>query len=55
MRIAVTPSNKGSEDIISGDQTHASGTGHHMKSAAKKCNEFSFIHFDRFFLFKGSN
>jgi hypothetical protein len=49
MRIAVTPSSKGSEDIKPGEQTHASGTGHHMKTAAKKCNEFIFIHFDRFF------
>jgi hypothetical protein len=39
MRTAVTPPNKGSEDVKpGGDQGHASGTGHHMKTAAKKCN-----------------
>lgn len=40
MRTAVTPPNKGSEDIKPGDQTHATGTGHHMKTAAKKCKHF---------------
>lgn len=37
MRAAVSPPNKGSEDVKPGDQGHASGTGHHMKTAAKKC------------------
>lgn len=39
MRTSVTPANKGSEDVKPGDQTHASGTGHHMKASAKKCND----------------
>ena len=37
MRAAVTSPNKGSEDVKPGDQAHASGTGHHMKTVAKKC------------------
>jgi hypothetical protein len=45
MRTAVSPPNKGSDDIKPGEQTHASGTGHHMKSAAKKCNELVFLRF----------
>ncbi|CAF0891625.1 unnamed protein product [Adineta steineri] len=36
MRTTVSPPNKGSEDVKSGDQTHASGTGHHLKTGAKK-------------------
>ncbi|UJR16391.1 hypothetical protein I4U23_003294 [Adineta vaga] len=36
MRTTVTPPNKGSDDVKPGEQTHASGSGHHMKTAAKK-------------------
>jgi hypothetical protein len=43
MQRAVSPANKGSDDVKPGDQTHASGTGHHMKTAAKKCKNFIFI------------
>jgi len=42
MKRAVSPSNKGSEGVKPGDQTHASGTGHHMKPAVKKCKIFYF-------------
>jgi hypothetical protein len=45
MRLNVTPqNNKGSDDLKPGDQTHASGTGHHMKTAAKKCTYYIFIY-----------
>jgi len=37
MQTAVTPPNKGSEDVKPADQNHATGAGHHMKTAAKKC------------------
>ncbi|CAF3414576.1 unnamed protein product [Rotaria sp. Silwood1] len=36
MRTTVTPPNKGSEDIKLREQTQASGTGHHTRTAAKK-------------------
>ena len=42
MRTAVSPSNKGSEDVKGRDHTHASGTGHHIKTGAKKCKK-SFV------------
>ncbi|CAF1153090.1 unnamed protein product [Adineta ricciae] len=42
MRAAVSPPNKGSEDVKPGDQAHASGGGHHMKTAAKKWIESKF-------------
>jgi hypothetical protein len=45
MRTAVSPANKGIEDVKSGDQIHATGTGHHVRSAAKKCKDLIFIEF----------
>lgn len=54
MRSTVTPANKGSEDVKPGEQTHASGTGHHMKTVAKKCKKtFSFKTFFIFYLLLG--
>jgi hypothetical protein len=41
MRTTVTPPNKGSDAVKPGEQTHASGTGHHVKSSAKKCKELT--------------
>jgi len=43
MRTAVSAPNKASEDIKQGGQTHPSGTGHHMKTVAKKCKYFIFF------------
>ncbi len=43
MRTTVTPANKGSDDVKPGNSTHASGTGHHAKTAAKKCKYFILI------------
>jgi hypothetical protein len=40
MRTAFSAPNKSNEDVKPGGQTHASGTGHHMKTAAKKCKYF---------------
>jgi hypothetical protein len=37
MRTSFSAPNKASEDIKSTGQNYASGTGHHMKSVAKKC------------------
>ena len=54
MRTSVSPANKGSEDVKPGDQTHASGTGHHVKHGAKKCNKQTFLlhrHFRSLFFF----
>jgi hypothetical protein len=45
MRTDVSPPNKGIEDVKSGDQNHATGTGHHMRTAAKKCKDLIFIEF----------
>lgn len=55
MQTAVTPPNKGSEDVKPADQNHATGAGHHMKTAAKKCRPskcfFENIKRQLFFLF----
>jgi hypothetical protein len=42
MRTAVSAANKSTEDVRPGGTTHATGTGHHMKSVAKKCKYFIF-------------
>lgn len=57
MRSTVTPPNKGSEDVKPGDQAHATGAGHHMKSAAKRCKQpfRSTDHSTLFFSLQGSN
>ncbi|CAF1019078.1 unnamed protein product [Rotaria sordida] len=47
MRTTVTAPNKGSEDVKPGEQTHASGTGHHGKTAAKKWIESKLSGTDR--------
>lgn len=39
MRTALSAPNKASEDIKLGGQTPNTGSGHHMKSVAKKCKE----------------
>ncbi len=54
MRTSISAPNKASEDIKAGGLTQASGTGHHMKTAAKKCKYFIFcqiINYLFFFLF----
>ncbi len=43
MRTSISAPNKASEDIKAGGLTQASGTGHHMKTAAKKCKYFIFV------------
>jgi len=43
MRTTVSPANKGSDDLKLGHSIHASGTGHHTKTAAKKCKYFILI------------
>ncbi len=50
MRTAVSAPNKASEDIKQGGQAHPSGTGHHMKTVAKKCKYFIFF-FKLFFIY----
>lgn len=40
MRTAVSAPNKASEDVKPGGQAHTTGTGHHMKTVAKKCKDF---------------
>jgi hypothetical protein len=36
MRAAINALNKGNDDVKPKGQTHASGTGHHMKTTDKK-------------------
>jgi hypothetical protein len=59
MITSLSAPNKASEDVKPGVQTHASGTGHHMKTVAKKCKYFIFTNYLRsqllFCIFKGLN
>lgn len=45
MRTAVSPPNKGNEDVKPSDNNHASGGGYQMKTVAKKCKDFILINF----------
>ena len=50
MKTSVSAPHKANDDVKPGGATHATGTGHHMKSVAKKCKYFNFNNIHYYFL-----